>query len=552
VARTTRTCSAALAALLATVSAAPAGARPTVVRSGAQTFVEARAAADAGDARRAAMLYAALAAAEPGNPILSRRALSQAVLAGDMPLALRLAAREPAAGLPVDARLLLLAEKLRTGSGGADPLAGWPAELGFLKPFVTAWILAGDGRTDAALQALRAVGQDNMLSPAREEQEALILLSAGRLAEARPLVAAVLDKAGNRSRSLRLAFAAALVRKGARSEALALLLGRDPVLARAARLVGSGTPPEQPLDSPAAGLGELLRIIAVALGREEGEALPLALLQVAHHADPRHAQGRILLAAALGRSGRVDEALALLRLLPAESALLPEARDAEIRLLAEARRLDEALARARAMAGGRAGAEDWARLGDVLDEMNRHGEAAEAYGRAAALADAGEAGPERWTLHLLRGASLEQAERWAEAEKALETAYALAPDNPVVLNYLGYARLERGEQLDEAEALIARASSLAPNDASITDSLGWAQFKRGRVDQAIATLSRAAAADPSQAEIHEHLGDALYTAGRRFEARFAWNAALATAEEEVRPRIEAKIAGGLSPAHAAP
>jgi Flp pilus assembly protein TadD len=184
--------------------------------------------------------------------------------------------------------------------------------------------------------------------------------------------------------------------------------------------------------------------------------------------------------------------------------------------------------------------------------MKRHGEAAEAYGKALALAERGAAGPERWTLQLLRGAALEQAERWAEAEQALEAAHSLEPDNPLVLNYLGYARLERGEQLDEAEGLIARASALAPDDASITDSLGWAQFKRGRVAEAIVTLQRAAAADPSQAEIHEHLGDALYSAGRKFEARHAWSAALVTAEDDVRTRVEAKLGGGLTRATAAP
>jgi Flp pilus assembly protein TadD len=121
-----------------------------------------------------------------------------------------------------------------------------------------------------------------------------------------------------------------------------------------------------------------------------------------------------------------------------------------------------------------------------------------------------------------------------------------------VLNYLGYARLERGERLDEAEALIAEASRRAPDNASITDSLGWAQFKRGKVAEAIATLQRAAAGDPAQSEIHEHLGDALYTAGRRYEARFAWQAALVTAEEDVRQRVQDKINAGLTAASAAP
>jgi Flp pilus assembly protein TadD len=100
--------------------------------------------------------------------------------------------------------------------------------------------------------------------------------------------------------------------------------------------------------------------------------------------------------------------------------------------------------------------------------------------------------------------------------------------------------------------MIRKASDLAPDDASITDSLGWAQFKRGKVADAIATLQRAAEKDPDQAEIQEHLGDALYTSGRRIEARFAWNAGLLTAEDDVAARLKAKIASGLSAANAAP
>uniref|UniRef100_UPI0025EC95CD tetratricopeptide repeat protein n=1 Tax=uncultured Sphingomonas sp. TaxID=158754 RepID=UPI0025EC95CD len=187
-----------------------------------------------------------------------------------------------------------------------------------------------------------------------------------------------------------------------------------------------------------------------------------------------------------------------------------------------------------------------------LDEMGRPAEAADAFCRAVTLVEGGGSGPELWQLHLLRGAMLEESNRWPEAKASLEAARRLAPQNPMVLNYLGYAQLERGENLDGAEALIAQAHKLAPDDASITDSLGWAQFKRGRLGDAIATLQRAAAADPSETEIHEHLGDALYSVGRKFEARHAWQAALLTAEDDVKKRIEAKLGAGLDPTNAAP
>ena len=100
--------------------------------------------------------------------------------------------------------------------------------------------------------------------------------------------------------------------------------------------------------------------------------------------------------------------------------------------------------------------------------------------------------------------------------------------------------------------MIRKASALRPDDASITDSLGWALYKRGRLPEAIATLTRAAAGDPSQSEIHEHLGDALYSSGRRIEARFSWQAALITAEDKAKTRLERKLETGLTPATAAP
>ena len=172
--------------------------------------------------------------------------------------------------------------------------------------------------------------------------------------------------------------------------------------------------------------------------------------------------------------------------------------------------------------------------------------------RAIQALSAAASSDEPWTLRLFRASALEESGKWEEAKAEIAAALRDKPDNPLLLNFLGYGKLERGEDLDSAEAMVRKASALRPDDASITDSLGWAEFKRGRVAEAIATLERAAEADPSQAEIQEHLGDALYTAGRRFEARFAWRAALVTAEAEDKSRLQAKLDVGLTPATAAP
>jgi tetratricopeptide (TPR) repeat protein len=215
--------------------------------------------------------------------------------------------------------------------------------------------------------------------------------------------------------------------------------------------------------------------------------------------------------------------------------------------------LNEAFATASAAANAPgAGVNDYSRLGQVYDAMKRYNEAAATYSRAIAIAQAQDLKSQLWPLLLVQANSFEEAGRWPETKAALQQALAIAPDQPLLLNFMGYAKLEHHEDLDAAEAMIRKASELAPDDASITDSLGWAQFKRGKLDQAIATLQRAAEKDPDQADIQEHLGDALYKSGRRMEARFAWNASLVTAEDEVAARVKAKLASGLTPVNAAP
>nr|WP_276591779.1 tetratricopeptide repeat protein [Sphingomicrobium nitratireducens] len=188
-----------------------------------------------------------------------------------------------------------------------------------------------------------------------------------------------------------------------------------------------------------------------------------------------------------------------------------------------------------------------ARIGDVYAKLERWSDAADAYARERALQ------PDDWTIYFLEAVARDEAGDWEAARSLLHSAMALAPEEPILLNFLGYAQLERGEAMDEAEALIRAASALSPEDPSITDSLGWAHFKRGRLDEAVEVLGRAARLDPDQAEIHEHYGDALWASGRTIEARFAWRAARVSAEEEDRiARLDDKLALGLTEANGAP
>ena len=538
------------------LASVPAQARLTISDT-ARTYVEARTAAMNGDHARAAQLLAALSEAQPGQTEIAKKALSEALGAGRMELALQLARSLPPASLATDARLLLVGEEIKRGHADrALVLLDRPAETGdltFLDPLVRAWSAADHGDVVQALSALDTIPPRSLLSPLLDEERALILLKFRRTAEAEPYARRAVGTAGGRESRLRLALADGFLAAGDRQRASMIVEGMGEGELAARQRITGGKTAGLAIDNLPKAFAEVLTAFSIDLSRMARTAPPIGLIQVARYVNPLDSSIIALLALVFAQQNRTDEALALLRAVPANDPQVAQARDVETRVLIDAKRMDEAY-RVAASAAGTAGADptDYSRLGDVFQAMNRHSEAGDAYGRAVAVARAQNLKAELTNLLFLQAGALEEAKRWPEAKAALQQALAIAPDQPALLNFLGYAELERGENVDSAEAMIRKASDLAPDDASITDSLGWAEFKRGKVDKAITTLQQAAEKDPQQAEIQEHLGDALYRSGRHYEARFAWSAALATAEDETAGRLKAKLTTGLTSANAAP
>jgi len=551
----TRTCKILIGSALAAV-ALPAPAWAISRLDPPRVYLAAKAAAIEGDHGRSAQLLAQLVETRSASQSVAIEAITQAISAGDMKLALRLMKSVSAASLPIEARFLLLAEALRTNDTpralaalqGSAP----GTDVGFLRPFVKAWSAADARDLPGALAAIDTLSARDLLSAMGPEQRALILLKFGRIAEADPFVAQAVKVGGGREQRMRLAFADSYLALGDRTRALSMVDGLGTEADRARARVLAGKFGGARIDNSRRALSEVFIVLAAELNRLHNENMPIALTQIARYMAPENSATAIMAGLMLNDRDRVDEAIAAFRSVRPDDALEPQARDAEVRALRGADRDKEALQTAQnILSGGTSDPADFARVGDVLAAMDRHDEAAAAYSRALQLS--GQAKPEeRWPLLLLRASALEQGNRWPEAKADLTQALALAPDEPLILNFLGYAQLERGENLDAAEAMIRKASSLAPDDASITDSLGWALYKRGRVPEAIEVLSRAAKADPTQAEIREHLGDALYKAGHRFEARYAWSAALITADDKIAKRVKAKLEAGLTTATAAP
>jgi tetratricopeptide (TPR) repeat protein len=522
----------------------------------AVAYVAARAASISGDHAGAAELYARLAAAS-ANSDLQHRAIVEAITAGDMPLALRLIRQSAKPTASVDSKLLLVADALKRGkaaeavqllskdAGGAD--------LSFWAPLVQAWDAAERKDSAAAVAYLAAVPRNSALAPFVDEESALVLLKLGKTADADPYARRAIGNAGPREYRLRLALAQGFEAAGDHQRALAMIDGVSGDTSVVRKALESGHLKSLAIDSAAEAFADQLVALALEMQRSQRPpADPLNIVQIARYAAPDNSAAAILLGNQLAADDRLADALNAYNSVGGDDPLKGEALDSETRALTDAKRFDEALALARNAAGAAdSKSDDFARLGDVYSAMKRYGDAAAAYDRAVALAPKTDSS-RVWPLLLLQASALESANRWPEAKAALGAAIGMAPNEPLILNFLGYAKLEHGEDLKAAEALIRRASELAPDDASITDSLGWALYKQGKVDEAIDVLQKAAIGDPAQAEIQEHLGDALYASGRRFEARFAWRAALATADEEETTRIKSKIETGLTKATAAP
>ena len=552
--RTIRTCSA--LAALALVAGAPAQAAPG--SSLLAAYARARIAGSDGALDVSARAYAAVLAARPDDANLAGRAYRQALIAGDIALALRAAATLDRAGaLPADGQLLLLTRAVRArdwrAAGAAADILAKDGSFDFLVPLLRAWIAHGSGQGDP-FAILDAPGGSALTTALAAEQRALLLVSARRLDEAATVAQAQALAAGGGSTAIKLAVAARLIADGRKPAGLALLRGDDPVVAAARRLAEAGKPIRTGRLDAAGGVSALLARVAEAIQSDPRSPVGLTLARLATHLDPSNEGAAVLLARLLANAGQPDEALRIAERVSPASPYHVAAVDARVGILQELGRREEALAIAVSRANRpEASLVDGIRAADLYVLLDRHAEAAAAYERAIArVGDAPEFADRVWRLWLQAGGAHEQAGDWARARPALAKAVELAPNEAVALNYLGYAQLERRENVPAAMALIQRASALKPDDPAITDSLGWAYFLLGDVKRAIPTLEQAVQGQPGDPTINEHLGDAYWAAGRRVEARYAWRAAVLFAEESaVEARIRAKLDQGLTPALAA-
>ncbi|WEK45103.1 MAG: tetratricopeptide repeat protein [Candidatus Sphingomonas colombiensis] len=270
--------------------------------------------------------------------------------------------------------------------------------------------------------------------------------------------------------------------------------------------------------------------------------LSITLTRAALRAEPNNDRARLLLAGTLGRLNRTDRALNVLSGLDKAGPYGSTVDVARIAILAGAERYEDAIKIAAPLAEPQDASDlALATLADLLLTASHPKDAVPVYRRLIERPSAAA----KWEPWLHYAAALDQAGDWPAAREALLRAQAIAPDEPSVLNYLGYGDITHNGDVPKALAMLQRAVALRPDDSAIVDSLGWAYFRNGDLKRALPLLEQAAQASPDNAEIGEHLGDAYWRAGRRYEARYAWRAAQVVAEVGERDRLATKIADGL-------
>ncbi len=314
------------------------------------------------------------------------------------------------------------------------------------------------------------------------------------------------------------------------------------------RTLGAGAEARAPrMEGPelALGVAETFLDGARMLFSRELYLAALAYVQIALFLEPELFVARVLAGQAQENLGATEAALASYRRIPSGA---PEAWDAGLAsaaLLGRLGRIEEARTELRRMGERHPDRpEAPSALGQLMASAKRYDEAVAAYSEALGRIDRLE--PQHWPLLYGRGAALERSGRWDRAERDLQRALELSPNQPFVLNYLAYSWVEQGRRLEEALAMATQAVELRPDNGFIIDSLGWAQYRLGRYRAAVETLERAVAAEPGDPVITSHYGDALWRVGRRAEARLQWRDALQEdPDPELALELRRKLGHGL-------
>lgn len=528
------------------------------MRSLAGSYLAGRFARSQHDTDQAAFFYRSALFRDPDNEVLLEQGFlmeaSEGNWSGAEMLAKRLVDIQPTHRM---ARMFLGLVEFKAGNYDNAEENFKKADTGpigeLTSAIARAWIRLAEGNTKKALAILQMPKQAEWAQFYLRYHRGLIADIGGQTKQAKRAFNRVFQQD---SRTLRtaLAYARHLAHSGDTKGA------RDVLKAHLKQTQGEGHPLardlysslEKPGDvsllisNSTEGMAEVFYGLGEALTGEGGVSIGILYLQMALYLEPKHPFALAALANAHETTKRYSAAIDVYEVIPNGTPLQSAIDIRKAFNLNSLDRVDEAKDLLLEVASrDPTDVKPLDALGNILRSRKRYAEAILYYNKAIDLI--GKPERQHWAFFYSRGTCYERVKDWPKAEKDLEKALELYPDQPLALNYLGYSWIDQGIHLKKGLKLIEKAVALKPDDGYIVDSLGWAHFKLGNFEKAAAYLERAVELRPEDPVLNDHLGDALWHVGRIREARFQWDQALTLGPEpEDQTKIEAKLAKGLS------
>jgi tetratricopeptide (TPR) repeat protein len=519
------------------------------------SYLAARHAGIERDSTTAAAYYLNVLKADPRNADLLSHAFLSVLTDGDIDEAGRLADRliqldrsDRIARLVIGVRALKQKQYGLARQNFAQSVRGPVTDL--TATLLSAWALSGAGDTRAAVDTLDRLAGPDWYAIFKDLHAGLILDVANNKKDAGKHYERTYKADPVAVRTVE-AYGRYLSRAGTKDDALKVyqdfnkVVPDHPVIVEEMKEITAGEKLPVLADSPQAGAAEALYGLGASIGRRGGEDLALIYLQLALYLEPTHTMALLSLADLYESLKKPELAIKVYDRIPPSS---PLHRNAEIQIASDLDtldRTDEAKKRLeRLVAEHPKDTEAILALANILRGRKDFAECANVYGKAIANVPV----PEKvnWVMFYFRGICHERSKQWPLAEADLKKALELYPDQPLVLNYLGYSWIDQGVNLDQGMNMIRRAVEQRPDDGYIVDSLGWANFRIGNYDEAVKDLDRAVELKPEDPTINDHLGDAYWRVGRVLEARFQWSHAKdLKPEPEDLPKIEEKLKSGL-------
>jgi tetratricopeptide (TPR) repeat protein len=545
-----------VAALCASVILSPVAASAT---SGSGAYLAGRQAVQNSDFDTASGYFARALTLDPGNPALMEDTVLSFLATGQLDRALPVATRLEELGTKSQIAHMVVLAAL-ADQGKFDEILARDVETYGVGPLVDglvlAWAHIGAGSVTDGLAQFDAVADQGGLRGFAMYHKAMALAMVGDFEGAEAIFADAANTGLLMTRRGLMARAEILSQLDGNARALDMLAetfqGRfDPSLtALADRLVAGDKIPFSHVTSVRDGIAEVFFSVAAALNNEVNDEYTLIYGRVAVFLRPDHLDATLLIATLLEDMEQYDLAIDAYKQVPASSPDFFAAEQGRADALARSGKPDAAIEVLEQLAADHPDLPSvHSALGDLHRQQDDFARAAAAYDRALELTEDGA--PSAWFLHYVRGIAHERQDNWDQAEADFRAALAIRPDQPQVLNYLGYSMVEKRINLDEALEMIERAVAARPDSGYIVDSLGWVLYRLGRYDEAVGHMERAVELMPVDPVVNDHLGDVYWAVGRYREAEFQWKRALsfidpdephADAEPE---RIRRKLDVGL-------